>query len=89
MTCRLSSDPSQTKPSPCAACVRLIQHPLSGSYNMQCLCCCARLVVSTHPNRGAAAAMMVVIKRHIALWQSTFGLADVKACARLLLEKRP
>ena len=89
MTCKLSSDPILTKPGPCAACVRVMQYPLSGSYNMQCLYCCARLVVSAHPNRGAAAAMMMVIKRHIALWQSTFGLADVRVCARDLLEKRP
>jgi len=50
--------------------------------------CCARLVASTYPNRQAAAAMMVVVKRSIARFAPTFGPADVTERARQMLERR-
>lgn len=72
----------------CPACESSRQRPLGGLYRMQCLECCARLVASTYPNRQAAAAMMVVIKRSIARFAPTFGPADVTESVRQLLEKR-
>lgn len=34
-----------------------------GVYDLKCLDCCARLVLSTHPDRRLAAAMLAAIER--------------------------
>lgn len=71
----------------CPACHAFAVNHHSGRYRMECLQCCARLLASTRPNRHAAAGMMTVIRRSIERSASTFGPADVTACARQMLEK--
>ena len=71
----------------CQACESSKQQRHSGAYHLSCLECCARLVASTYPNRQAAAAMMLVVKRNIARFATTFGPADVTERARQILEK--
>lgn len=83
-----TTDQSDAATVICPACESSRQRPPGGLYRMQCLECCARLVASTYPNRKAAAAMMVVVKRHIARCAPTFGPADVTERARQMLEKR-
>lgn len=72
----------------CPACESSRQRRHSGAYHLACLECCARLVASTYPNRQAAAAMIVVVKRSIARFAPTFGPADVTERARQILERR-
>jgi hypothetical protein len=47
----------------CKACESLTKQPCSGVYNFKCLQCCTRLVLSTHPNKALAAAMLAAIDR--------------------------
>lgn len=82
------TDPSGAPTAHCSACESFGRRPSGGQYRMQCLECCARLVASTYPNRQAAAAMMVVVKRNIARFAPTFGPADVTERARQMLERR-
>ena len=72
----------------CPQCESSKQRQHSGAYSFKCVECCARLVASTYPNRQAAAAMMVVVKRNIARFAPTFGPADVTERARQMLERR-
>lgn len=83
-----TTDPSAAPTARCRACESSGQRLPGGQYRMQCLECCARLVASTYPNRQAAAAMMVVVKRSIARFAPTFGPADVTERARQMLERR-
>jgi hypothetical protein len=59
--------------------------PFAGGFRMQCLACCTRLVLSAHPLRHAAQAMLAAIARH----PDAPGRAQVLASVRLALERRP
>ena len=50
----------------------------SGVYQLQCLDCCARLVMSAHPDRLAAGMLMASIERY----QGAPAKADVVAAVR-------
>ena len=52
---------------------------------MTCVRCCAALVLSAHPSKPQAEAMLSAIARH----PESPGRASVLACVRQLLEKRP
>lgn len=58
------TDPCDALAAPCPACEAAAARPHSGAYRMQCLACCTRLVLSTHPNKKAASAMLAAIGRH-------------------------
>lgn len=47
----------------CDACEKAATNPHCGAYRMQCLECCTRLVLSTHPSKQLAAAMLAAIAR--------------------------
>jgi hypothetical protein len=48
----------------CTACQAHATNPLSGQYHFGCLSCCTRLVISTRPNKQAAAGMLAAIARY-------------------------
>jgi len=48
----------------CLPCEKAKSGQTTGLYSMHCLDCCARLVLSTHPNRELAAAMLAAIERN-------------------------
>jgi hypothetical protein len=48
----------------CTSCESSKQQPLSGRYNMTCIHCCARLIRSARPLKGAQQAMFAAIARH-------------------------
>lgn len=52
-----------TKPT-CQSCEYSKQQPLSGLYSMTCTHCCARLIRSARPLKGAQQAMLAAIGRH-------------------------
>lgn len=47
----------------CAACESSKERPMSGAYQLTCLHCCARLVLSTQPDRLQASVMLAAIAR--------------------------
>lgn len=47
----------------CPACESFQQRPSSGVYEAKCLDCCARLVLSAHPNKRQASVMLAAIER--------------------------
>lgn len=47
----------------CPACESSRTRPHSGAYRMQCLACCTRLVLSAHPDKRQASAMLAAIAR--------------------------
>lgn len=57
--------------------------PHSGAYNFRCLQCCARLVVSTHPDKHQAKVMLAAIAR----FERAPAREDVLACVRQMMEK--
>lgn len=48
----------------CRPCGKVAAGQTTGLYSMHCLDCCARLVLSTHPSRDLAAAMLAAIERY-------------------------
>jgi hypothetical protein len=48
----------------CTFCEYSKQQPLSGLYSMTCTHCCARLIRSARPLKGAQQAMLAAIARH-------------------------
>lgn len=68
----------------CKACEKAATNPHCGEYQMQCLKCCARLVISTHPSKPHAEAMLAAIAR----FRDAPGRAAILECVRLTLEKR-
>lgn len=72
------------RPEPCQACESHAINPLSGSFRMQCLQCCTRLVLRTFPLKHHAAAMLQLVQKH----HGTNGRAAVSASVRQALEKR-
>ncbi len=69
MTCAIAQPSESARidrsdaPDACPACESSRQRPLSGQYRMQCLACCTRLVLSAHPSKPQAAAMLAAIAR--------------------------
>lgn len=64
----------------CPACTKRAGR-YGGEYQMNCLVCCATLVLSTRPNRAAAASMLEVTTRH-----GRQSRADVLAEVKRLME---
>ncbi len=50
--------------TPCTSCEYSKQQPLSGLYSMTCTQCCARLIRSARPMKGAQQSMLAAIARH-------------------------
>ncbi len=48
----------------CTSCEYSKQQPLSGLYSMNCTHCCARLIRSARPMKGAQQSMLAAIARH-------------------------
>lgn len=70
----------------CADCESSATRRWHGTYRMDCLGCCARLVLSARPSRPHAGAMLAAIERWL-LAQSPppFAISDVTAKAREML----
>lgn len=68
----------------CDACERAATNPRCGAYRMQCLECCTRLVLSTHPSKQQAAAMLAAIAR----FQGAPGRDAILESVRRALERR-
>ncbi len=69
----------------CQACESSKQRPLSGAYRMQCLECCTRLVLTAHPDKRQASALLAAIER----CPGNPGRAAVLESVRQALTKRP
>jgi hypothetical protein len=54
---------TESTPQPCHACALVQTRALCGAYNLRCVRCCARLVMSARPNRKAQEAMLLCITR--------------------------
>lgn len=50
-------------PPSCQACDMAASRQVCGAYRMQCLQCCTRLVLSAHPEKRLAGAMLAAIAR--------------------------
>lgn len=50
--------------SVCPACHATQARPHCGAYNLRCVVCCARLVVSARPLRHAQEGLLACITRH-------------------------
>lgn len=48
----------------CKSCAAHLANPKSGLYQVDCLQCCARLVLSARPDKRKAEVMLAVIARH-------------------------
>ena len=68
----------------CQACESSKQRPHSGAYSFKCVACCARLVLSTNPNKLQAATMLAAIDR----FPGNPGRDAVLECVRQELTKR-
>lgn len=69
----------------CQACESSEQRPHCGLYQFQCLECCARLVLSAHPDKRQASAMLAAIAR----FKDAPGRDAILECVRQRLTKRP
>ena len=86
MTCEtydLLSTPPNAPIALCPACEFSKRRPFSGAYNLGCVQCCARLVISAHPSKSHATSMLVAINR----FPGSPGREKVLACVRHGLEK--
>lgn len=72
-------------PESCAPCTSRQSNPAAGLYNPTCLQCCSTLILSAHPLKTPAAALLAALLRHPA----NPGRAQVLASVRLALEKHP
>lgn len=68
----------------CKPCKLSKQQPNSGAYSFKCVQCCARLVLSAHPNKRQAAVMLAAIDR----FPENPGRVAVLECVRQELTKR-
>ena len=68
----------------CDACEKAATNPHCGAYRMQCLECCTRLVLSAHPSKQLAAAMLAAIAR----FQGAPGRDAILESVRRALERR-
>ena len=92
MTCEPAKSLVSAKTAPCVAptatcpaCEKASANPLSGMYHFKCLHCCARLVLSAHPDKRQASAMLGAILR----FRESPSRADVLECVRQHLTKPP
>lgn len=69
----------------CKSCEIAKDKKLSGLFDLRCLECCARLVISAHPDKRQAAAMLAAIAR----FKESPGRAQILECVRRNLAKRP
>lgn len=58
---------------------------MAGAVNFRCLGCCTRLVLSAHPSKPQAAAMLAAISR----FKGNPGRANILESVRLSLAKPP
>ena len=68
----------------CEACEKSAINPHCGHYHFRCLECCTRLVLSTHPSKQHAAAMLAAIAR----FRDAPGRDAILESVRLCLAKR-
>lgn len=68
----------------CKACELSKERPLSGAYRFHCLQCCTRLVLTTHPDKMQASAMLAAIAR----FKGSPGREEVLESVRQTLGKR-
>lgn len=68
----------------CPHCQSYEQRPHYGGYQLRCLECCARLVLSAHPSKLHAMAMLAAIAR----FRDSPGREEILACVRQMMEKR-
>lgn len=68
----------------CPQCESSKQRPHSGAYSFKCVACCCRLVLSAHPDRRQASAMLAAIDR----FPGNPGRAKVLECVAREMEKR-
>lgn len=68
----------------CPACELFRNRPHSGVYRFQCLECCTRLVMTAHPDKRQASALLAAIER----FPLSPGRAQVLACVAQALGKR-
>lgn len=78
------TDLSAASAAPCRACEAAKARPHSGAYRMQCLQCCTRLVLSTHPDKRQAAVMLAAVGRY----PNAPGRDEILGSVRRCLEKR-
>jgi len=76
---------AEAAPPACPACESAAKKPLSGIYRFTCVQCCARLVLSAHPDKRQASAMLAAIAR----FRESPSRADVLECVRQHLTKPP
>lgn len=69
----------------CKSCEAYGKNPLSGQYHFSCLECCTRLVLSTRPNKAAAAGMLAAIAR----FPGNPGREQILASVGQILTKHP
>ncbi len=69
----------------CNSCKAHSINSLSGAYHFGCLACCTRLVLSTRPNKAAAAGMLAAIAR----FPGNPGREQILACVGQTLTKHP
>jgi hypothetical protein len=79
-----TTDPSDVATAHCQACESSRRRVTSGAYNFRCVHCCARLVLSAHPNKKQASVMLAAIAR----FRDAPGRDEVLACVALELTKR-
>ena len=68
----------------CKTCAIQASAAHSGRYDMTCLACCTRLVMSTHPDKRQASIMLAAVERQ----SGNPGRDAVLACVRLAMAKR-
>lgn len=70
----------------CESCaIRSTKPYKGGAYHLACLACCTDLVLSTHPSRQQAAAMLAAIQR----FTGNPGREQIVESVRRALEKLP
>jgi hypothetical protein len=68
----------------CKTCEIATDKKLSGLFDLRCLECCARLVISAHPDKRQAGAMLAAIAR----FKGAPGREQILECVRQCLAKR-
>ena len=59
-----------------------------GVYDLACLDCCVRLVMTAHPNKRVAGALMAAIERHKGAPARADVVEAVRAAAAVIREPR-
>lgn len=69
----------------CPSCTTAATNPLSGLYQLRCLPCCVRLVLSARPDKMQAQSMLAAI----AMVKDAPGRAAILACVAQAKGKPP